>query len=52
VKKAAQRAAFWYHMIMLKFTIFLVAAVAFAYFAYVNFDETFGPEEGISSETR
>lgn len=28
---------------MLKFIIFLIAAISFGYFAYINFDEAFGP---------
>ncbi len=29
---------------MLKFIIFVIAAAAFGYYAYLNFDETFGDD--------
>lgn len=32
---------------MLKFIIILIAGIAFAYFAYVNFDQTFGDDPAV-----
>jgi len=33
---------------MLKFIVFMIAAVAFAYYAYINFDEAFGTREPVA----
>lgn len=33
---------------MIKLLVFIVAAVAFGYYAYSNFDEAFGPPEEVA----